>query len=168
MKLFHNRVKWISIFVLVAVVASSVIVAINVLNPGEIEACRDQGCSPNFWRDNPGAWLGHAADEAVNTVFSGADIYDVGNTTLYNVLKFRWNFSTSDPVAIEARSLLREAVTACLNVSHPDIDYHYAGTMVTSMVNDALASGDTLKMHTLTKLLLRYNNAICPLPPIVP
>jgi hypothetical protein len=161
MKLFPKYGKLISIFVLVAVVVSSFLVAVNLINPTPIEACHDQGCNVLFWKDHTARWSGYEPDQALRILFSVADKYQLGDTTLLEALGFNWFFGGSASV-IAAKILLREGVAARLNASHPDIDYHISGSQVIQMVNDALASGNPLTMLRVAGSLAMWNNAGCP------
>ena len=62
-----------------------------------------------------------------------------------------------------AEILLRAAVAALLNASHPGVDYPRSTASVISDVNTALASGNRDTMLTLANSLDADNNQGCPL-----
>lgn len=62
-----------------------------------------------------------------------------------------------------AKNLLRQAVAALLNASHPDINYPRLPGDVIADVNVALASGDRDMMLVLAEELNTDNNLGCPL-----
>lgn len=159
MKLFRKYGKSISIFVLVAIVVSSFLVAVNVFNPTAAEACHDQGCNVSFWQTHTDKWVTIGPWSHLNLLFSGADLYQLGGTTLLNALA--WNVL---PIKVRdaAKMLLREGIAARLNISNPDISYHLTTFQVTEMVNNALASGNLLTIVQVTKTLNNYNNLHCP------
>jgi hypothetical protein len=163
MNFFRKHRKWVSIFVLVAIVAASSVIAVNVMNPGGAEACRDQGCNVYFWKTNTTLWSGHTTSEPLRHLFSEADRYNVGDTSLLNVLFDRWSFNTTNQLDVDARGLLKQGVAAKLNTSCSAIDYHVSGSQVTQMVNDALKGSNHHNMYVLRETLDTWNNAGCPL-----
>ena len=169
MKVLQKYSRVAFIFVLIAVIVSSFVVAVNVFNPTAVLACRDQGCNASFWKDHTDLWVGHNPGDTLRTVFSEADKYQLGDITLLAALGgFKWGSCPFIYSSLVAWLLLREGVAASLNVSNPEIDYHLSGTRVVQMVNDALASGNTLTMLSTLGLLIRWNNAGCPFchPPV--
>jgi hypothetical protein len=60
-----------------------------------------------------------------------------------------------------ARILLRSAVAALLNASHPDINYPMSEAEIIDAVNAALASMNRNTMEMLKNQLDMYNNAGC-------
>jgi hypothetical protein len=165
MNFFRKHRKWVSIFVLVAIVVASSVIAVNVLNPGGAEACRDQGCNVVFWKDHTTKWVGHNPSDTVITLFSGADKFHLGDSILISALGNNWNYCDNTPAEKAAKALLKVGIAARLNVSNPAIDYHVSGGTVTKMVNDALASGNIVTMESTQNLLHSWNNAGCPLNP---
>jgi hypothetical protein len=166
MKISSKYGKLVSIIVLVVVVAS-LVVAVNLINPTPVEACRNQGCTCDFWKCHPDKWVGHCPDEHLDNLFSGANCYHVGDCGLLNALEGIEHFiQPPDPPVIHppdftfiVGSLLTEGIAARLNVSCPDIDYHVSGGHVTQIVNDALHSGNHITITNVTNLLRGWNNA---------
>lgn len=87
------------------------------------------------------------------------DSYGLDSATLLQALDFKGGSSNKDA----ARILLRSAVAALLNASHPNVDYSLTTAEVINQVNAALASGNRNTMLSLADKLDRYNNRGCPL-----
>jgi hypothetical protein len=62
-----------------------------------------------------------------------------------------------------ARLLLRTAVVALLNASHPEINYPFTETEILMRVDDALDSMDRKRMLNTRDELDQYNAQGCPL-----
>jgi len=60
-----------------------------------------------------------------------------------------------------AQILVRTAVAAVLNASHPNINYPFSETAVISAVNDVLAIHNRTAMLLLTRILDTYDNLNC-------
>jgi hypothetical protein len=161
-KSFRKYGKSVSIFLLAAVVVSSFVIAVNVFNPSKVAACRDQGCSAGYWRNHTDKWVGYETDTLVRELFSEADRYNLGGTTLINALNNNWGYGCWTPVGMAARALLRQGVAARLNISNPEVDYRVSGSQVIQIVNNALASGNIWTICNAARLLDSYNNAGCP------
>jgi hypothetical protein len=92
-------------------------------------------------------------------VFDVPDTFDLDNYTLRQALSFRGDSTNTGA----AKILLRAAVAALLNSSHPDVDYPRTTAEVIADVNAALASGDRSTMLDLAAELDADNNLGCPL-----
>ena len=146
--------------------------AAELLNPGtkfcdqdEIEVVQVnvtfEGCTPGYWKQSQhlDSWTatGFSPNQAVGTVFSSAGDYT--NTTLLQALGLKGGKNLNGARQI----LLRAAVAALLNASHPDITYPMTQADVIAAVNAALASNNRTTMLTLAAQLDALNNGGCPL-----
>ncbi len=124
----------------------------------------DEGCSPGFWKNHPGAWEEYQPTHKLNSVFTiPAAFSDLANDTLMDAL----NYGGGSSDIAKARILLRQAVAAVLNAAHEGIGYPYrrdaAPLMIIPSVNAALASGNKTTMENLKDTLDAANNLGCPL-----
>jgi hypothetical protein len=122
-----------------------------------------EGCTPGYWKQNQhlDSWVasGYSPSQTLESVFDIPDSYGLDNQSLRSALNFKGGFGTT----AAARILLRSAVAAVLNASHPDVEYSLTTAQVISQVNAALASGSGSAMLTLAAQLDQYNNLECPL-----
>ena len=119
-----------------------------------------EGCTPGFWKNHPEAWgpTGFLTTQTLESVFNVPDAFGLDNVTLIDALGFgggKGNLGS-------AKILLRAAVAAILNASHPGVDYEFALADVIADVNTALA-GNRPGMLALATELDDANNAGCPL-----
>ncbi|GGC02112.1 hypothetical protein GCM10011352_30390 [Marinobacterium zhoushanense] len=148
---------------------SSVAAGSNVANisieDGETVVCTyvneyvpgDEGCTPGFWKQDHhlGHWLptGYLPDMLLVDVFdfTGAHskVAALSGYTMLEALSFQGG---NDPGG-KAEILLRAAVAAVLNASHPDVDYAYgsAGDVIAA-VNNALSSDPDVMLALATDL----------------
>lgn len=124
----------------------------------------DQGCTPGYWKvpQHHDSWAvtGYTTAQLVQTVFSEASAYSgVGTATLLEALDFGGGPTVTDA----ARILIRAAVAAVLNATHPDVDYPRAEASVIAEVNAALATGDRDTILDVKDGLDADNNLGCPL-----
>ena len=129
--------------------------------PGE-EPPGDEGCTPGYWKNHTDSWLptGFSTGQSVVSVFSAASAFPtLASNSLLTALD-----DGGGPGAIGgAQILLRAAVAALLNASHPDVAYTQDAASVISAVNAVLASGDRDTMIALAASLDSDNNLGCPL-----
>jgi hypothetical protein len=151
-----------TIFVLVAIVVPLFVVAVDIFNPPEASACVKQGCNAFFWMSHTEHWVGHQPGDPLRTLFTEADRYNLGDTTLLNALKLKFPRSCQPSLKWAVYALLQQGVAARLNVSNPNINYSVSGTQVTTLVNNALASGNAIKMLRATRSLISWNSLGCP------
>ena len=124
-----------------------------------------EGCGSGYWKQEQHfrAWLptGYRPDDRIGSTFSSAELYELEEDTLLQAL----NFPGGDGSQEKAQILLRAAVAALLNASHPDIHYAPSWTLdvITVGVNAALASGNPEAMLALKDTLESLNNTHCPL-----
>ena len=90
-------------------------------------------------------------------MFDVPNSLSLDNVTLLQALAFEGGTGVSGG----ARILLRAAVAALLNASHPDISYSLDEGQVISQVNAALASLNRGTMLTLATALDNFNNQGC-------
>jgi hypothetical protein len=122
----------------------------------------NQGCTPGYWKNHTASWppTGYTTSRTVQSVFSEAWRYPAqGFATLHDALAFAGGPGTDGAAEI----LLRAAVAALLNASHPDVAYPRIASQVLSDVNAALASGSRDTMLALAAALDADNNRGCPL-----
>jgi hypothetical protein len=114
-----------------------------------------EGFTPGFWKNHPEEWAetGYTTGQTLESVFDIPDDFGLDNFTLLQALSFQGGKGKQGA----AQNLLRAAVAALLNASHPDVDYPLTTAQVISQVNAALA-GSRNDMDTLQKQLNAYNN----------
>jgi protocatechuate 3,4-dioxygenase beta subunit len=120
---------------------------------------RFEGCTPGYWKV-PQHW-----DSWIPTGYETTDLLkDVfGANALNGTLLDGLNFQGGSGVTGAKQILLRAAVAALLNASHPDIAYPLTETQVINMVTAALNTGNRGTMLTLANQLDGLNNLGCPL-----
>jgi hypothetical protein len=122
----------------------------------------DEGCSLGYWKNHASAWVasGLSPDAAIESEFAEAAAYpDLASSTLLEALRFRGGPTVADKAAL----LLKQAVAALLNATHPDVNYPLTEAQVIDEVNAALASADQHAMLELKDELDMGNNLGCPL-----
>jgi hypothetical protein len=62
-----------------------------------------------------------------------------------------------------AKLLLRDAIVAVLNASHPDVNFPLSESEIVNMVNGALASMDRMTMMNTRQMIDQHNTQGCPL-----
>ena len=136
----------------------------GALSASAVRIGDDEGCTPGFWKNNPGAWEEYSPDQTLGSVFAiPAEFGELADDTLMEALSYGGGSSDLD----KARILLRQAVAAVLNAAHEGIGYPYrrdaAPLMIIPSVNAALASGNTTTMENLKNTLASANELGCPL-----
>jgi hypothetical protein len=126
------------------------------------ESAGDQGCTPGYWKNHSDSWppTGYSPGQTVRSVFPNVQtLYpSLGDATLLAALAFGGGPGNQGAAEI----LLRAAVAALLNASHPDVSYPRTAASVLSDVNLALLlSRDP--MLVLAAALDADNNRGCPL-----
>lgn len=90
--------------------------------PMEAAPPPDMGCGPGHWKNHTDAWSasGFSPSQTVGSVFSGASAYpSLASQTLLQALQG----GGGNGAIGGARILLRAAVAAVINGSHPDVSY---------------------------------------------
>ena len=108
----------------------------------------DEGCTPGYWKNHTDSWppTGYSPGQSLPSVFAQSAAYpELASATLLDAL----NFGGGGGVDGAARNLMRAAVAALLDASHPGVDYPRTPVQVVSQVNSALASGDRDTMLTV-------------------
>lgn len=95
----------------------------------------------------------------MNTVFSVACNTTLGNQTLLAAL----GNDGGNNLAGAQRILIRAAVAAVLNASHPNVDYPLTAAQVISQVNAVICGGNRQAILNLATQLDNLNNLGCPL-----
>jgi cysteine-rich repeat protein len=119
-----------------------------------------EGCTPGFWKNHTGHWVGYAPSARVDSVFADASNFPtLADDSLLAALAYPGGSGSIGG----ARILLRAAVAALLNEAHPDVDYSVDG--VVGLTNAALATKNRDTMISLGGLLDDANNGAdgCPL-----
>lgn len=122
-----------------------------------------EGCTPGFWKNSAGSWVGYSPSQTVGSVFSvpgsPAALQALAGDSLMTAL----NYGGGDSLAGSAQILLRAAVASVLNASHPDVDFPRSAAAVIAEVNAALASKDRSVILALATALDNDNNLGCDL-----
>jgi hypothetical protein len=116
-----------------------------------------QGCTPGFWRNHTGAWVGYLPGQTVGSVFAIGG--SLGSATLLDALSFGGGSTLDDAKAL----LIHHAVAALLNAANPDVDYAFTTAEIIAWTNDLLASSDRDAILALKDLFDSENNSGCPL-----
>lgn len=122
----------------------------------------DEGCTPGYWKNHTGSWAaaGLSPGQTTGSVFSGASAFpSLASQTLLQSLQGGGGSGTLGA----AKILLRAAVAALLNASHPNVDYPRTTSNIIADVNSALASNNRNTMLDLAGDLDDDNNGGCPL-----
>jgi hypothetical protein len=120
----------------------------------------EDGCTPGYWKNHPSRWAvtGYATTMTVEDVFDVPDAFGLDADTLMKALSYKGG----PDLTSAARILLRSAVAAVLNASHPKVDYPMTSAEIIAAVNAALL-GTRADMLGLKNKLDSYNNYGCPL-----
>jgi hypothetical protein len=121
-----------------------------------------EGCTPGFWKNSPGSWVGYSPDQLVGSVFSlpnGVLSAQLGDDTLMEAL----SYPGGDNLVGAAQILLRAAVASLLNAAHPDVDFPRTEAEIIADVNAALATKDRATILALASALDADNNLGCDL-----
>jgi hypothetical protein len=121
-----------------------------------------EGCTPGFWKNSPGSWVGYSPDQLVSSVFSlpnGALNNQLGDDTLTEAL----GYPGGNNLVGAAQILLRAAVASLLNAAHPDVDFPRTEAEIIADVNAALATKDRATILALASELDADNNLGCDL-----
>jgi hypothetical protein len=119
-----------------------------------------EGCTPGYWKNHPGAWVGFSPNALVSSVFNTGSCGSLGSKTLLQALSLKGGSSFCGGVEI----LLRAAVAALLNAANPGVNYTLTTAQIIAQVNAAIASGVRANVIALAADLDARNNAIggCP------
>jgi hypothetical protein len=117
------------------------------------------GCTPGYWKNHASAWAptGLAPNQTLEAVFDVPNQYGLDNVSLRNALDLGGGSGATGA----AKILLRAAVAALLNASHPSLQYPLTPQQVVTQVNAALATNNRATMLDLASQLDLYNNAGC-------
>jgi hypothetical protein len=113
------------------------------------------GCTPGFWKNHTGDWVGFAPDQLVSDVFSNAG--SLGSQTLLAALSAGGGSSLTAAKAL----LIHAAVAALLNSTNPEVDYAFTTAQVIAWTSEALASTDRDAILSLKDLFDAENNRGC-------
>ena len=122
----------------------------------------NQGCAPGYWKNHTDSWppTGYSPTQKVKTAFPSVTTFypALGEQTLLTALGFAGGPGGEGAAEI----LLRAAVAALLNASHPDVAYPRTPASVIGDVNGALLQNRDA-MLALAAALDADNNRGCPL-----
>jgi hypothetical protein len=121
-----------------------------------------EGCTPGFWKNSPGSWVGYSPDQLLTSVFSlpnGQINNQLGDDTLMEAL----DYPGGDNLVGAAQILLRAAVASLLNAAHPEVDFPRTEAEIIADVNAALATKDRATILALASELDADNNLGCDL-----
>jgi hypothetical protein len=122
----------------------------------------DEGCTPGYWKNKRFAWAetAYTTDMLVGDLFTLPNGFtSLGDATLLEAL----SWSSGELPIDKAANLIKHAVAALLNASHPDVDYPEMVGDIIAAVNAALDGGDPDVMDDLHMDFDDANNAGCPL-----
>jgi hypothetical protein len=127
-------------------------------------ACGEQGCTPGFWKNHTDLWTGYSPDQTLESVFDVPDSYGLDEYTLLEALSFGGGSGNLGM----AKNLLRAAVAALLNASHPLIAYPVSETTVILNMTDNSVTTNKLtlsreKMEQYKDIFDGWNNLGCPI-----
>jgi hypothetical protein len=145
-----------------AVVLAIAVMMLTAVATGSATNAGKQGCTPGFWKQNPGQWQGYTPTQKVSSVFSAAPA-PYANWTLMDALQGGGGPGVGGATQI----LLRASVAAFLNAEHEGVGYPYRryadpGRMH-YYIQAALRSGNRDQMLVLADVLDKANNLGCPL-----
>jgi len=113
------------------------------------------GLTPGFWKNHTDLWVDYTPGQFVGDVFDiPAELSDLADDTLLEALAYKGG---KDAIGM-ARNLLRQAVAALLNASHPLVNYPATVTDIITDTNDALATLDRDAMEVLKDQFDMWNN----------
>lgn len=121
-----------------------------------------EGCGLGFWKNQTEAWMetGYTEDTEVGSVFTiPAELDALADDTLHDALRYGGGAGAMGG----AKLLLRKAVVALLNASHPDIDYGLEVSDISTLVDEALSSLDRREMIDTANEIGPRNGGPCPL-----
>ena len=134
---------------------------------GYLEGVVYQGCTPGAWK-NRLLWIsewtetGYSPDDKLKDVFLEVGYWPAYAPLKNKTLEEALGFPGGDTLREKAQILLRAAVAALLNASHPDVNYPRLESEVIDDVNDALESQDKDTIINLATALDNDNNLGCP------
>jgi hypothetical protein len=121
-----------------------------------------QGCGLGYWKNHETSWepTGHTPADLLSSLFTiPADLGISPEDTFMDALRYGGGSGTTGA----ARLLLREAVVAVLNATHPDLHFPMTQDEIVTLVNQALASGDRGTMMDAKNSIGMRNAEGCPL-----
>ena len=120
------------------------------------------GCGLGYWKNHLDDWppTGYSPNQSVESVFAASGAFPrLASATLLGALKFGGGPGAEGGAMI----LLRHAVAAVLNATHPRVAYSQSPSAVVRTVDDALRSGNRQRMLDTKDRLEAENEGECPL-----
>jgi uncharacterized repeat protein (TIGR01451 family) len=121
-----------------------------------------QGCSPGYWKNHCDSWsqTDYRTSQSVQSAFSAASGYShLAHDSLLDALSYHGGSDLDGA----ASNLLRAAVAALLNSTHPRVAFPRTEASIISDVNSALSSRNRDAMLSLATALDNDDNLSCPL-----
>ena len=122
----------------------------------------NQGCSPGYWKNHCDAWrqTNYRTDQSIQSVFSAASGYShLSHDALLDALSYHGGSDLDGA----AGNLLRAAVAALLNSTHPRVAFPRTAASIVNDVNAALSSRNRDTILNLASSLDSDDNLSCPL-----
>ncbi|KPK63118.1 MAG: hypothetical protein AMK73_05400 [Planctomycetes bacterium SM23_32] len=114
-----------------------------------------EGKTPGFWKSHTDLWEGFGTGELVGDVFDiPTELSELADDTLLEALQYHGG---KDAIGM-ARNLLRQAVAALLNASHPLVDYPASIGSIIADTNAALATLDRDAMGAVKDQFEEWNS----------
>jgi len=120
------------------------------------------GCGQGYWKNHLQDWspTPFMPSDLVNSVFPSTDVFPfIANSTLLEALQFNGGPGVDGAIRI----MMRAAVTAALNATHPDLAYPRTLTEIVDDVAAAIATNDRQSILALHGQLSADNGAGCTL-----
>lgn len=120
------------------------------------------GCANAYWHADQEQWkyAGVPPTQKIKFIFPAAVRYgEVGEATLRTALRFQ----DQEGLLGAAKTLVKQGGAALLNSAHLKIEYPLTRTLVLTLVNEVLRSGDEAAIRAFAAELKQANEAGCPL-----
>ena len=150
---------------LAVMVLTAAIGIISVSPAGATEVGNTEGCTPGYWKNHPQSWLEQPTDTTpvytpstpLSTISSAFNTYLPG-ATFGSALQ-----GGGGPGLTGAATILARAATASWLNATVEIAFPYQRATLTTLVTNALQSGDRATILDLATTLDGANNLGCPL-----
>lgn len=123
----------------------------------------NEGCTPGFFKNNPGAFEEYSASTTLGSVFNlPSYLSDLADDTFLEALGYSGGSTLED----KAKQLLRAAVAAVLNAAHEGVGYPLRRDGVDGIIattNITLAGANADAIEDLKDTFDAANNLGCPL-----
>ena len=118
-----------------------------------------KGCTPGYWKNHTDSWVGYVPEQTLGSVFEfPADLAGLAGHTLLDAL----SYGGGPRILGGAKIMLRQAVAALLNSTHPDVPFHPEYWII-DKVNYSLMSLERDIMLITYGKFEYLNENLCPL-----